>query len=409
RWDVEYSTDVKTSHYPWGSGLVSGSIKSYSISPVFDGRGIIELAERLDLDFDVTTIGRNSGAEKYGFGDFYMRRSPGHGGDNTTFNLAHKYIAEDMLFSPEFDVIIWPGMHKWDSYPKQVREAIMERVQNGTGLILLYPISDENNSNLWDISPLKSIEAGNAQSKIKDAEISTMPDKFDKSGWAQSKPHYISRGVAFEAFPWGHMGVYPYQNNKGDVLVETSDGNPVMAISNYGKGRVVALAYPERGFLPRIDDPWETGLNYPYWDDMWSMIAKSVVWAADKEPDNFINNIKRTPKGISVELIYNLDQASLVVQVLDDFGVVEIETTILPDSKQTSIGIPFKTNLTGGNHIVNVSLKSEKGVYDWYSFMFQTNKVAEIISIESDETEIPVGEKVQTTVVVKSDNLVEGT
>ncbi len=142
RWDVEYSTDVKTAHYPWGSELVGGSIKSYSISPVFDGRGIIELAERLDLDFDVATIGRTPGAEKYGYGDFYMRRSPGHGGDGTTYNLAHKYIAEDLLFGPEYDVIIWPGIHMWDSYPEQVRKAILERVEKGTGLILLYPVGD---------------------------------------------------------------------------------------------------------------------------------------------------------------------------------------------------------------------------------------------------------------------------
>ena len=128
RWEVEYSTAIETSHYPWGSELVSGSIKSYSISPIFDGRGIIELAERLDLDFDVTTIGRTPGAEKYGYGDFYMRRSPGHGGDSTTYNLAKNYIADDLLFNPEYDVIIWSGIHKWETYPRHVRNAVLDGV-----------------------------------------------------------------------------------------------------------------------------------------------------------------------------------------------------------------------------------------------------------------------------------------
>ena len=77
RWDAEYSTKIKTQHYPWGSDLASGTIKSYSISPVFDGRGIIELAERLDLDFKVATIGRSDGANRWGCGDFYERRDPG--------------------------------------------------------------------------------------------------------------------------------------------------------------------------------------------------------------------------------------------------------------------------------------------------------------------------------------------
>ncbi|MCK4856094.1 MAG: hypothetical protein KAT31_17570, partial [Bacteroidales bacterium] len=261
RWDVEYNTDIETPHYPWGSDFINGPIKSYSISPVFDGRGIVELAERLDLDMEVTTMGRSSGADKWGFGDFYNRRSPGYTGDSNTFNLAHTYIAEDLIFSPDFDVIIWPGLHTWDTYPEQIRNAIMDRVKNGTGLLLLYPISDENNSGLWDISPVKSTEAGNAQSELRDTEIRLWPDHLDMSQWSQSQQHYITRGVALEAFPWDHMGVYPYQHKQGDILLETLKGNPVLAVSEHGKGRIVAMSYPERGLLPRIDDPWETGLN----------------------------------------------------------------------------------------------------------------------------------------------------
>ena len=145
RWDVGYSTEIQSPHYPWGSKFVNGPIKSYSISPVFDGRGIIELAERLDMDFKVATIGRTSGEDKWGFGDFYARRDPGSYVNDGAYpyNLARTYIAEDLLFSPKFDIIIWPGIHVWESYPEQVRNAILERVKNGTGLILLYPISDE--------------------------------------------------------------------------------------------------------------------------------------------------------------------------------------------------------------------------------------------------------------------------
>jgi hypothetical protein len=61
RWDIQYSDKVKTSHISWGKPLAGGPIKSYSISPVFDGRGIIELAERLGLSHKVTTIGRSAG------------------------------------------------------------------------------------------------------------------------------------------------------------------------------------------------------------------------------------------------------------------------------------------------------------------------------------------------------------
>lgn len=409
RWDTEYTTKIKTQYYPWGSDLASGTIKSYSISPVFDGRGIIELAERLDLDFKVATIGRSDGANRWGFGDFYARRDPGGRGIPSPYSIAYDYIASDLLFSKEFDVIIWPGIHNWDGYPQQIREAILDRVKNGTGLVLLFPISDESGSDLWNISPLKSTGAVNAQSLLKDSENWSEAEGVDKSKWAQTKQHYITRGVAFEAFPWGHMGVYPFQNNHGDVLVESTEGNPILAVSNYGKGRIVAMAYPERGFLPRVDDPWETGLNYPYWEYMWSFVARSVVWASNKEPEIFINNVTRTAKGISVNLSNVRKGLSLNVQVTDDFGVIEEEISTSLSSKKATVNIKFIKELKGGKHIVNVQLKEDKGVYDWYSLMFQTPKIAEIVSVENNELEVPVGKKVQTGLTLKTNNLVKGT
>ena len=348
RWDVEYTTEIETPHYPWGNHFINGSIKTYSISPVFDGRGIIELAERLDMDFKVTTIGRSSGADKWGFGDFYNRRSPGYTGDSNTFNLAHRYIAEDIIFNPDFDVIIWPGLHKWDTYPEQIRNAIMERVKSGTGLLLLYPICDKNNSDLWDISPLISTEAGKAQSGLKDTEIWSWPDHLDMSQWSQTKQHYITRGVAFEAFPWDHMGVYPYQNKQGDVILETKKGNPVLAVSKYGKGRIVAMSYPERGLLPRVDDPWKTELNYPYWEYMWSLVARSVIWASDKEPETFIQDVTRTPDGFSIQLINPIEDIAVNVQIIDDFGVIEEDISTSLSAKQTRADIKIDREISGG-------------------------------------------------------------
>lgn len=408
RWEVEYSTDIKTPHFPWGADLAGGSIRSYSISPIFDGRGIVELAERLDLDIEVSTIGRYGGAEKYGYGDFYMRRSPGHGGDSTTYNLAHKYIATDLLFDPEYDVIIWPGLHKWESYPEPVRKAIMERVEKGTGLVLLYPVGEEN-SDLWDISPLKSADAYDAQEKIKDSEISTIPEKFDRSKWEPTTAHYITNGVAFEAFPTGHIGVYPYQNVSGEVLIESTGGNPVLAVSNYGKGRVVAMAYTERGFLPRVDDPWETGLNYPYWEYMWSMVARSVVWASGREPETTIKEVRRTDEGFSVDLANVLTNLNLNFQVTDDFGIVEEETSISLHEGQTTIDIKLVNKLNGGKHLVKIQLAGNEGVHDWHSIVFHTEHSAEIGSVENEQLEIPVGEEVRSTLVLKSDKAVTGT
>jgi len=409
RWDVEYSTQIETPHYAWGSDFVNGPLKSYSISPVFDGRGIIELTERLNLDFKVATIGRTSGADRWGFGDFYDRRGPGSdldSGDNP-YRIAQDYITEDLLFSPGFDVIIWPGLHVWESYPEQVRNAILERVKNGTGLVLLYPISDKDDSQLWTASPLKSVVASKAQRLVPDSETWTIP-ALDLSAWSPTKTHYITKGVCFDALPYSFMGVFSYQNNNAEVLIKTAKGNPVLAVSNYGKGRIVALAYPERGFLPRVESPWESGVKYPYWEYIWSLMARSVIWASHKEPDVSIQKVSKTTNGIHVVLQNNLKESSLVIQVTDDFGLVEEESTVILKPEQTSANILFRNKLHGGGHIVNVTLKNGKGVYDWYSLIFRTTKIARIVSITCDKTEIPVGEKVFDTVKLSSEKLVKG-
>lgn len=401
RWDVAYSDEIKTDHYPWGTGFVNGPIKSYSISTVFDGRGIIELKERLDLDIQVTTMGRYQGAEKYGFGDFYMRRSPWHGGDSTTFSLAYNYIAADLHFGPEFDVIIWPGIRKWESYPETVRNALMNRVKKGTGLVLIYPVSDVATSDLWELSPLKSVKSGDAQHKLNDLEMPSWPAKLDSSGWKSKKPHYITSGLLFSAFPSGSTGVYPYEKVSGEVLVESSQGNPVLAVGRYGEGRVVVLAYPERGLIPRVKDPWETGLHFPYWEYMWSMVARSVVWASGKEPEIVIEDAVRTSRGLDVYLNKPAGNLSLEIQVTDAFGVVEEEITVPVGGKKAKI--KFDAGLHGGKHMANIRLTGPEGTYDWYSVMFSTPKVAGILSIENDKNELPAGDEVRSTIVIKTD------
>ena len=408
RYDVPYSTNVETTHYEWGSGLAGGAIESYSISPVFDGRGIIELAERLSLDFRVTTIGRTYGAEKYGFGDFYRRRSPGYSGDGTTYNLVHDYIAADLMYGPESDVIIWPGIHKWESYPLTIRDAIRKRVRNGAGLVLLFPESDQSESGLWELSPLKSEMTAGAQKKINDREMFSMPSQLDRSKWKKKQPHYITRGLALDAMPWGSMGVFPYKKVGGGVLMETSQGNPVLAVSKYGKGRVVAFAYPERGFLPRMHDPWETGLHYPYWEYMWSMVARAVVWAAGREPSTNIYSLNYTGQGISAELVNVPARTSMHFVVRDEYGVVEEEINMPVKKNQARLNVEFKNNLHGGRHIVNARLTGVNGVFDWYSLVFQTDKPAEIISVKNEKIQVPLGEKVCTQVVLKSKEPVTG-
>ena len=148
RWDIDYSMSVVTPHVAWAKPFAQGRIRAFAIADVADGRGIIELAERLDLDFKATTIGRSTGTNKWGFGDFYTQRSFGGEFWEAAYSLAHTYILDDLLNGPAYDVILWPGLHSWESYPAELRNEIRRRVEAGAGLVLFYPNSKE--SELWE-------------------------------------------------------------------------------------------------------------------------------------------------------------------------------------------------------------------------------------------------------------------
>ncbi|CAL1518506.1 beta-galactosidase trimerization domain-containing protein [Chitinophaga sp. MM2321] len=410
RWDVPYSAGVQTKHIPWGVPLAGGKIKTYAISPVFDGRGIIELSERLDLDYKVTTLGRNPGINRWGFGDFYNRRNP-MGDDGTHPNsLVFNYIAADLLYGPEVDLIIWPGLFPWESYPLQIRNAILKRVANGTGLLLIYPASHTTAAGQWPVSPLHPTDTGifrkmNGMEHNKKAFLPYL----DATKWVTASPHFITRGVALEAFPMGHMGVVPTQGKKEDVLLRTAKGNPVLAVGTYGKGRVVAMSYAERGLIPMMDNPWETGAQVGYWDYMWSLVARAAVWVAKREPATFIKNVTHHTNNLTVQLHGVAAQEALTMQVVDAFGKTEQDTTFFITAGQEKLELPFSKYLAGGRHMANLQLKSGQSVHDWYTIAFTTSQVAVIDSIHTERSEIPTGEEVTATATLHAAQAVSGT
>lgn len=406
----DFTTEIETSHYSWGEKLANGTINTFSISPVFDGRGIVELAQRLDIKMDVSTIGRDPGAERYGYGDFYKRRVAGHG-DSTSYNMAQNYILDKIYFDSDADVIIWPGIHSWDIYPKQIKKTVLKMVKEGTGLVFIYPRGTKENSSAWELSPLKSLKANQSllnTGRTKERLWWEEAD-LDMSEWKEKKPHYITRGVALDAFPWGHMGAYKYQSNGGDVLIETQEGTPVLAVKKYGKGRVVALGYPEKGLLPLVENPWETGLNYPYWEYMWSLVSRSVVWASGKDSDTSISKVIKSKNGLDIAL-ENLNEAGTVeVQITDDFGKVEDNISVKVKAKQIKLQVKFNKSLNGGKHLVKVQLKGSKGIYDWYAMQFESEHNVNIVKINNQKDLLAVGDQVEATITLNSEKKVKGT
>ncbi len=286
--DIAYSTEVVTPHVAWAAKLPAGPLKGFFIPSVAHGRDMVELMQRLALDATTVSIDRNWDVNCWGIGDFY-----GHEfrGDINDFQTVYRYVEEDLTSDKPFEVLLIPGLNGWSRLTRASRDAILRRVSAGAGLVLIHPFvgdvkgrpfkGDETagDERLWEVSPLVGVP-DDFVSERGYPELNTAAIAQGK--WTRAKSHYITDGVPLELIPAGRSGgrFYKYEAN-GQVLIE-SGGQPILATKSYGKGRVVALAYVEDGFLPEAVNPIETKTYWDYWEYEYSLLVRSLLWASGR-------------------------------------------------------------------------------------------------------------------------------
>ena len=394
RFDFHHKMDIETPHFKWANPVHGGPIEVYAINGVIDGRAIIELAQRLEINFTATTMGIRAGMNRYGFGEFYQQR---RGGDQ----LIHTYIADDLLNGSDFDVILWPALQRWETYPQEIRDEIRRQVEvEGKGLVLFYPFTDsDDGAGLWDISPLTNI--GELVNIWPEDEVNLDSTNMDKSAWKVSREHFITRGANLDAFPQGQLTVLT-SRPAGEVLIETKNGTPVLAIRTLGKGRVVAFGYSQRGMIPEVPDVWDTGLHYDYWEYMWSLVAKATVWAAGRETDIEITGLERKGGKVRVNLSGNVPASRLEGRLKDSHGELlrEYDLPVKAGSKSVNVELPAK--LPGGRSFLDLRLVSADGSLDWASLTIEHEPEVAVRRLTPSADRVKLGESVSATVSLES-------
>ena len=56
RFEKPYTLDIETPHVPWAKPLPGGPIRLLAVPSVQEGRTLVELAQRIDLDLTTVTI-----------------------------------------------------------------------------------------------------------------------------------------------------------------------------------------------------------------------------------------------------------------------------------------------------------------------------------------------------------------
>ena len=319
RHDIPFSTEVVTPHVPWATTLPGGPIRGFFVPSISEGRDMVELMQRLALAPTTVSIDRNWDVNCWGIGDYYdgdhvLR------GDRDDFRIVYGYVEEELTSAKPFEVLVIPGLNGWSRYTRKTRDAILRRVRDGAGLVLLHPFvgdvkghpflgdEPEGDERIWEISPF----VGVPDDRLSDRGYPELNQEAIAEGQWRARPHPITDGIDLSLIPSGARGgrFYRYEA-RGDVVIEAA-GLPVVATRTYGRGRVVAMAWVGDGFVPEAVDPVKTKTYWDYWEYQYSLLARAVAWAAREKGDLSIRRLEATAEsGLTLVL------ASSVVRTVE--------------------------------------------------------------------------------------------
>lgn len=357
----DLTTTVVTPHIPWAKPYHGGTVRGLFVIPsCYAAREVIELWQRLSLDYDVVTTHTDSllGWDYPGRPDSYTRQVEGT-------SPAEKEAQLRRLLQRPHDVIVL-GHFNLEALPDELQYELLSQVKAGTGLVMTY---------------------------YKPSKLPLLDNPIPEGA------RHILSGVPFGGLPYFAEKVNPEQS---------------LQTARIGQGRVVALTYPDT--WPRVRygghglTPLEVvfehqGASHPegrtigeeplqiYYDYYQSLIAKAVLWAAKKEPalqialpieDGAALNWEQARGEFMVELTgAELAGTRIRLIVRDELGKEEISIEQSADLATESTEVTFSLpQISGGPHYLDVLVADEQGTVNWASAYFTVSPPSAITRLE---------------------------
>src|SRR5205823_11178786 len=273
RFEAPYTLEIETPHVKWANPLPGGPIHLLAVPTVGEGRTLVELAQRLSVDLTTVSIDPDWDVNKWtmAFGSDYGARA-----EKGDLKLVYSYLEQELTSAKHFDAILLPLNHGWNMLTPASRSALARRVNEGCGLVLIRPGGE--------LSPLSPVDIKNTESEFEDREPL---GRTESSPWRRTGNHYISRAIPVEKFPFGDVQNFIYRAAPdATVLIRTDSGNPVLALRQSEKGRVVAFGYRNQGMS------WEMPISArghfvdACWEYFYAMLVRAIIYAAAREPNS---------------------------------------------------------------------------------------------------------------------------
>jgi hypothetical protein len=280
RLELVPTTDVESPHFPLARPLAGGPLNALAVYDFEEGRDLSELMQRLDLKVSPVSWSREAGIQKW-IGIAYGQRS---------YDLSRRYLASSLQGPEKFDTLLISTPTGWGPLGRAATEPLVDRVKNrGEGLVLVFPFPGEKRNAPWpeDLKSVSALIDSETDLQFDDGYVRpAINGHVTGKKWKVVKDHPIVRGVPFDALPFEAIDVQTYKPAPGsEVLIETETGQPVLAVREAGKGRVVTFAVRCRSLTPFVRDvgarrQWR---DYRYWEVFYDLLARAALWSARRE------------------------------------------------------------------------------------------------------------------------------
>lgn len=339
------SLDHETPHVAWAERLEGGPIRTLFIAPRFTMRDVVELAQRIELDYDIVPVwdANHVGWDKAPEGPSI----PGASTEETLTSL-YEHIVKD------YDLIVVGGLDA-SMLPEAFFEAVVEKVVGGVGLLLAhnrgkFPARFEEFLN--DLAPSDEAAA-------------------------------ITRGIGETITP------------------EWPTSLAFVKASVFEQGRVVQLDYPgEHPFTHFLAPPLTGPLRArpEYFDTYLSLVARAARWAAGRDPSIWITRIEESrlegppeeeiPPGLPEEYVQEMrdhvvrrpfqlyvvhfsqpaqKRYRIVAQVREPSRNLQSLYPELPHLSKGQNSYPLELPIGPGTYFLDLWIIDKKDVVEWHT------------------------------------------
>ncbi len=379
--DIELSMAVESPHVKWARPYRQGKLKTLVLTSCLTGREAVELAQRLDSEILWVTTGGESELASFSW----------------VFGLGKKFTYDQVRMNENIkekltgpvDAILVGGQ-MGSIFSAEVLDLFARKVAEGTGLVYVAP--NRGPDKLYDLLPVKK----ESQPRNRDGR------------WQVVKQHAITTGVPLEVLP---ATDYARHEATGEVLAQIN-GQPLLAVSEGpGKGRVVAMTWCagwqgsgnwSSGITPWVENK---DCQFDYWEYYFSLLAKSLVWAAHKESPVALSAIEADAAGPQVTLTLANSGPALAgtadVKLCDATGFVEHRATekVALAAGTSSLKLPLGKAIPGGLHLADVILRDGEGrVVGWGSAALRAPETVRVTELSLDKRAYNPGETIKATV-----------